>query len=46
MVLREVQMGYAWRHGLLRRAKVVVSGPAGAASGESDEDGQAAEAMA
>lgn len=31
MVLRDVQVGYTWPHGLLRRAKVVVSSRPGAA---------------
>ena len=34
MVLREVQAGYVWRHGLLRRAKVVVSAPADVAASD------------
>jgi hypothetical protein len=31
MVLRDVQVGYTWPHGLLRRAKVIVSAKPGAA---------------
>jgi len=27
IVLREKTVGYAWPHGLLRRAQVVISGP-------------------
>ncbi len=54
MVLREVQAGYVWRHGLLRRAKVVVSAPADAAASaaatvrasEREDGEQAAEATA
>ena len=44
MVLRELQMGYAWRHGLLRRAKVVVSGSAEATADEDEGGDEAAEA--
>jgi molecular chaperone GrpE (heat shock protein) len=46
MVLREVQMGYAWRHGLLRRAKVAVSGPVDSTSDETEDGEQATEATA
>jgi len=39
VVLREVQIGYTWRHGLLRRPKVVVSaGPQGEPAVEPSEE--------
>ena len=42
-VLREVRIGYAWPHGLLRRAAVVVSGKPESPAEENESEGPAEE---
>lgn len=45
MVLRETQIGYTWRHGLLRKARVIVS-RGGASDLDADQDTSADPAAA